>query len=268
MKRWLLAPLALSLFLASCTPGSLPVELPRLTPANPTVSSASEPTQMPTIALARTNIPTPAPTRTPKPSQTLWRGDLHVHTKCSDGWNTYEQMVQKALSLGFDFVAITDHNGFYNETRNSQCAETITKCRAETRLFCVAGEEEQGWGVHLLALGIPGDMDPLSTLAAQVAQIHQKGGLAIGAHPFSQVSLYTEDQLFRSGLDAMECAASPKEENQRQTEISKASGVPCVYDSDAHSVDEMGRRFTVCTVPVYSLADLKAAVAGGKCRLQ
>ena len=30
-------------------------------------------------------------------------GNLHMHTTCSDGWNTYEAMVQEALRLNMSF---------------------------------------------------------------------------------------------------------------------------------------------------------------------
>ncbi|MGC8538767.1 MAG: DNA polymerase/3'-5' exonuclease PolX [Candidatus Micrarchaeia archaeon] len=37
------------------------------------------------------------------------RGDLHVHTTHTDGLNTLDEMVQKAVSLGYDYVGISDH---------------------------------------------------------------------------------------------------------------------------------------------------------------
>jgi len=38
------------------------------------------------------------------------RGDLHVHTKATDGSNTIEEMAEKARSLGYEYIAITDHS--------------------------------------------------------------------------------------------------------------------------------------------------------------
>jgi len=37
------------------------------------------------------------------------RGDLHVHTKWSDGTATIEEMVEKARSMGLKYIAVTDH---------------------------------------------------------------------------------------------------------------------------------------------------------------
>lgn len=38
------------------------------------------------------------------------RGDLHVHSTWSDGASTVRQMADKAASLGYEYVAITDHS--------------------------------------------------------------------------------------------------------------------------------------------------------------
>jgi DNA polymerase (family X) len=38
------------------------------------------------------------------------RGDLHMHTTWSDGRDTLEMMVYSAKSLGYEYVAITDHS--------------------------------------------------------------------------------------------------------------------------------------------------------------
>ncbi|MBI3742876.1 MAG: DNA polymerase/3'-5' exonuclease PolX, partial [Chloroflexi bacterium] len=38
------------------------------------------------------------------------RGDLHVHTDASDGTATLRQMAEAARSLGYEYVAITDHS--------------------------------------------------------------------------------------------------------------------------------------------------------------
>lgn len=38
------------------------------------------------------------------------RGDLHVHTRASDGKNTLEEMVEAAAALGYEYLAIADHS--------------------------------------------------------------------------------------------------------------------------------------------------------------
>lgn len=42
--------------------------------------------------------------------QTDLRGDLHVHTKATDGHNSLREMAQAGLSNGFEYIAITEHS--------------------------------------------------------------------------------------------------------------------------------------------------------------
>ncbi len=39
-----------------------------------------------------------------------YRGDLHMHTKYSDGAGTIEDMLSKAEELGYEYIAISDHS--------------------------------------------------------------------------------------------------------------------------------------------------------------
>jgi len=38
------------------------------------------------------------------------RGDLHTHTKATDGRNTLEEMVRAAVDIGYEYIAITNHS--------------------------------------------------------------------------------------------------------------------------------------------------------------
>ncbi|MDI6810183.1 MAG: DNA polymerase/3'-5' exonuclease PolX [archaeon] len=38
------------------------------------------------------------------------KGDLHVHTKWSDGKNSIEDMAKSAISLGYEYIAVADHS--------------------------------------------------------------------------------------------------------------------------------------------------------------
>ncbi|GER93482.1 DNA polymerase/3'-5' exonuclease PolX [hot springs metagenome] len=38
------------------------------------------------------------------------KGDLHVHSKWSDGSHTFEQLIEAAKKLGYSYIAITDHS--------------------------------------------------------------------------------------------------------------------------------------------------------------
>ncbi len=63
------------------------------------------------------------------------RGDLHMHTTWSDGAQSVEEMVKKAIERGYDYIAITDHSKFLkvanglNETRLRKQREEIERLR-------------------------------------------------------------------------------------------------------------------------------------------
>jgi hypothetical protein len=173
-------------------------------------------------------------------------GDLHLHTTCSDGKNSYEEMVSAAVKKKFSFLAITDH---------SSCPDIIAKCKAETKLLCIPGRELSKKNTHLLALNTRGGINPDLPLIKQVEEIHRQGGFAIAAHPNANNYLYTDSELANSGIDAQECTSDSKERRF----------LPCVFDSDAHNVTNLGWQFNSCPVPIDSAEKLKNAILSDKC---
>lgn len=173
-------------------------------------------------------------------------GDLHIHTNCSGGKNSYEQMVEEALKKKLDFIAITEHE---------PCLEVITKCKTETRLLCISGRELTGERIHLLALNTRGGIDPDLTLAKQVEEIHRQGGFAIAAHPNAEKYYYTDSELKGLGIDAQECTGDTKERRF----------LPCVFDSDAHETSNLAWQFNSCVGLIKNFEDLKTAILSKKC---
>jgi DNA polymerase (family 10) len=67
------------------------------------------------------------------------RGDLHMHTRASDGRGTIEEMAEAARALGYDYIAITDHskalamaNGL-DESRAVAFAEEVRRFNSQGR---------------------------------------------------------------------------------------------------------------------------------------
>lgn len=87
------------------------------------------------------------------------RGDLHIHTTMTDGKATPEAMVNKALSLGYEYVAITDH------TRNVAVAN--------------------GMGPHQ----IPGYLDEIRRLGAAFPGVRILSGLEVDILEAGQLDL-------------------------------------------------------------------------------
>jgi hypothetical protein len=207
-------------------------------------------TVLPSLTPIPTATRTRTPTRTPKPK--LSRGDLHMHTDCSDGRNTYEEMVTTAIDMGYNFIAITDHH---------VCDDVIQACLNEDRILCFPGMEVPAAGrLEVLSIGTTTQFPDYLTVKQIVDRVHAQGGIAIAAHPWALEQSYTEDQLLHSGLDAMECLRDGS-----QTMPFDTSSLPCVYDSDAHSIDVLGDPM-VCTGEIKTIDDLRAVITGRLCK--
>lgn len=205
-------------------------------------------------------------------------GNLHTHTTCSDGRVSYEQIVNLALKLKFDFIAITDHGFLKPPTHGdiltarsgTMCQEVAQKCPDETRLLCIHGHEMEVNGgvdgkVHLLALGIKTGIDEDISIAEAVGQIHKQGGLAISVHPFREELEYTQEELVNSGFDAIECQEGTWSQKKHLDELSQKYHLPCVYNSDTHEIGQLRTIYNVCSRKIETFADLKEAIKGDKC---
>jgi hypothetical protein len=106
--------------------------------------------------------------------------DPHCHTLASDGMVTPAELVDAAVAMGVNLIAITDHDTMAN------AAEVVERGKA-AGIGVVPGQEVTtkwpsmthivGW---FLEKPIPRSMSVLDTVKA----IHDQGGLAIVPHPF------------------------------------------------------------------------------------
>ncbi len=103
------------------------------------------------------------------------RGDLHVHSKASDGANSLEELAQAAMARGYQYLAVTDHSrslaftGGLTEDRLLGQREEIDRLNGEFQGFrLLAGSE-----VEILPDGrLDFDDRVLSQLDLVVASVH------------------------------------------------------------------------------------------------
>jgi len=76
------------------------------------------------------------------------KGDLHVHTKYSDGNDTIEKMVESAAARGYEYIAITDHSksranagGLSEKELQRQWKEIDVLNKKEKRIHILKGTE-------------------------------------------------------------------------------------------------------------------------------
>jgi len=194
------------------------------------------------------------------------RGDLHMHTRESDGRGTLEEMAAAARALGYDYIAITDHskalamaNGL-DERRAVDFAALVRACNRENQ------------GLHIFS-GLECDIlrdgrmdlsaDALAELDFVIASVHSYMNLdsaemtdrllralespsvkAFG-HPTGRVLLHREAYVYdfdriaaaaaRRGV-WMEINASPERLDLHAALLRRAKtlGVKFVVSTDAH----------------------------------
>ena len=180
------------------------------------------------------------------------KADIHIHTTFSDGLNEPEDIVNYVVAnTDLSVIAITDHNTIdgaraaYDYWRKHHAAFS--------RLEVIKGIEVSSSDGHILALfveeDIPRNMSPADTVDA----IHEQGGLAIAAHPFTHLLPFTDIRglgrlIAYLPLDGVEVR------NSFPTEI-YANWITAVYNqhhsqyaalgsSDAHYLTMIGKAYT------------------------
>jgi DNA polymerase (family 10) len=198
------------------------------------------------------------------------RGDLHAHTKETDGRHTLEQMVEAARDRGYQYVAITDHSKRLSMThgfdakRLAKRNEEIDRLNGKLKGFSVLKSIE----VDILedgSLDLPDSI--LKELDLTVCSVHSKFNLPrkkqmeriiramdnpyfnILAHPSGR--LINERQPYEVDMEGLIKAAKERgchmEVNAHpdrldladiHCKLAKDMGVKLVISTDAHSVND------------------------------
>ena len=109
------------------------------------------------------------------------RGDLHLHTKYSDGGFTVEEMARHAMSMGYEYMAVTDHSKAVGIAHGLDEERLLTQMEEIDRLNMKLEKEQSRFrilkGVELDIRGdgsLDLDMDVLKRLDIVVAAIHSR----------------------------------------------------------------------------------------------
>lgn len=205
------------------------------------------------------------------------RGDLHLHSEWSDGHDPIETMVATAASLGYEYMALTDHsqglgvaNGLTPERLASQ-RQVLRQLQDRYDMRILAGSE--------VDIRSDGRMDfpdeVLAELDVVVASVHNAmsqdrdtmtrriiramehpsvtiiGHLStrlLGERPPTEFDLEAVLQAARDTGTALEINASPERLDLKDTHAYRARelGVPLVISTDSHHHSQLsGGRFGV-----------------------
>ncbi|CAN5590614.1 hypothetical protein BH23CHL8_BH23CHL8_20120 [soil metagenome] len=206
-----------------------------------------------------------AATRTAE-RQWMGKADTHIHTLASDGVSDVEAILRRAVKLGLDVIAITDHE----RIDAAVAAQSIAIAR-DLPVEVIVGEEISTRGGHLVGLFLEERIRPWQALRTSVAQVHEQGGLAIVAHPLVPYPLCASARSIRrlmaeadplyhpDALEAFNPTTARMPPSRRVPGFAEELGLAGVAASDAHRASRVGRAFT--TFPGRSAADFRRAIA-------
>ena len=201
------------------------------------------------------------------------KGDFHMHTAYSDGFNSVAEMVKAAESLGYEYIAITDHsksqyvaNGM-DESAILKRHKEIEKSRENSKIRILEGAE-----VDILADGKMDYSDNiLKKLDLVVGSVHasfrqskevttkrliaamENGHVNIIGHLSARKIMDREpidfdvDAVFKAAKKndvALEINSQPQRLDLNDVLIRKARemGVKMVINTDAHSTKQLDFR--------------------------
>jgi predicted metal-dependent phosphoesterase TrpH len=196
----------------------------------------------------------------------LGRADLHIHTLASDGTSGIVEILDRVEAMGvLDVIAITDHE----RVDAAQAARAMARDRG-CRFEVVVGEEITTRGGHLLGLFLDERIRPLRSLRSTIAEIHDRGGIAIPAHPLVPYPLCAQGFVLRrllaesdpryhpDGVETFNPTMLGRPWHARVGGFAVEHGLAELGNSDAHAAAAIGTGWT--TFPGRTADDLRLAI--------
>jgi predicted metal-dependent phosphoesterase TrpH len=134
-----------------------------------------------------------APARTSPHGWRWFRGDMHLHTRHSDGDWTVAELAETARSRKLDFIFITDHNTSSHHADVQSVQQSVNARSGRTSPLVLRGEEVTTYGGHFNVLGVPPNrlfdfrVTPTDNMRLRrvVAEAHLAGAIVAVNHPFA-----------------------------------------------------------------------------------
>jgi predicted metal-dependent phosphoesterase TrpH len=189
------------------------------------------------------------------------RIDLHVHSVYSqDSCVTFEDAIRRCHEEGLDGFAFTDHDAM---------AEFPVRKAEESGVIFIPGVEISANGAHILAFDIEEVIPPGLSIQETVERIHEQGGFAVIAHPYSIFRTWVSFMETKgAGFDAVEVANATQfpygmmlEKNE---DLAERLGLPKTGGSDAHIPRTVGRAYTILEAATRDVKGVISAIKGGQ----
>jgi predicted metal-dependent phosphoesterase TrpH len=198
----------------------------------------------------------------------LHRFDLHVHSFFSgDAASSPEQLVAAARAKGLAGIAITDHNSCESA---EYCLKHGLSNEAGTPVdgfLVVPGVEVSTADGHLLCIGVTMPLMIGEPAVAVEALVHERGGVAIPAHPYDKWRAGIREEVLRQMrtpvIEVFNAAVTSRDFNVQAKAFAAAAGKVGTAGSDAHHASAVGTADTGYELDEFSVAGLLRAIPRG-----
>ena len=194
--------------------------------------------------------------------------ELHVHT-ADDPVDrisyTTNELIDRAVALGYDAVAITLHEKQLDLCRFATYA-------AERGLVLIPGVERTIQGRHVLLLNFASGTEDVRTFDDLARLKSRTPGLVVAPHPFFPTTVCLREELDRHAdlFDAVERNAMftrTLDFNRRAERWAARHGKPVVGNCDVHYLRQLGTTYSLVDAPPEADA-ICAAIAAGRVRVE
>lgn len=190
--------------------------------------------------------------------------DFHTHT--ADDPQDYipfssEQLIDKASALGFDAVAITNHDIVTSSPPLAEYAE-------KRDVLLIPGVELTLSHKHVVVINPDFEAAGVLRSLEDLARIRAADNLILAPHPYYPgfKCLWSKLEEHIDSFDAIEFSFFYNHminRNKRAVELAKAHGLPIVGSSDCHNIWQLGYTYTLVEAEK-SIPSIISAVKQGK----
>ncbi len=176
----------------------------------------------------------------------MLKADFHVHSRVSDDANIDpEELAEKAKGLGFDIIALTNHNTLEGYGELVEASK-----RVYPGLIVLKGVEIDTREGEIIALCIENEIPKKMGLAETCRLVRDQGGFIIIPHLFDRFrkGIGNSVEKIIDYVDAIEGFNSRSlfdSFNRKNVSFARKSGKPVVAGSDSHFIEEFGSAYTL-----------------------
>jgi hypothetical protein len=196
---------------------------------------------------------------------TWLRGNLHAHTTLTDGTLPPEEVVASYERLGYDFLAISDHD----------LLVPPSEYQARTKMVLIPADEVTRNGPHILSVNIQEVIAPDADRQRPINDTDAQGGFTVLNHPnwqshynhfpqelMERLTGYLGIEIYNGVIERLEGSALATDRWDRL--LASGRRVWGFAHDDSHAAGDIGRGWNVVQATDRSVAAICDAIRSGR----